>query len=79
VIGNTTAIAGMIITFSEETKQLLIIKGNWLQAVGGIYELEKNNENNERNNYDGQSLDVYGSWIQAVGSVISAIDQTKKG
>ncbi len=49
-----------------------------LQAIGGIYELEKNNENNERNNYDGQSLDVYGSWIQAVGSVISAIDQTQK-
>ena len=114
-IGNTTVIAGMIITFSEETKQLLIIKGNWLQAlgggvaladefehrdtpeqifniignilqvignslqaIGGIYELEKNNGNNDRNHFDGQSLDVYGSWIQAVGSVISAIDQTKK-
>ena len=25
----------MIISFSEETKQLLTIKGNWLQALGG--------------------------------------------
>ncbi len=29
----------MIITFFEETKQLLIIKGNWLQALGGVVAL----------------------------------------
>jgi hypothetical protein len=30
-IGNSSAIAGMMIDFNEETQQKLIITGNWLQ------------------------------------------------
>jgi hypothetical protein len=51
---------------------------NSLQAIGEIYELENNNEKKDRNNKDGQLLEVLGSWIQAIGSVISAISQTKE-
>lgn len=46
--------------------------GNAMQAVGGIRELDKNDDTSFF------SLDVIGSWIQTVGSIISLIGQIKE-
>lgn len=35
-IGNSTVILGLVIDFDEVTKQELIIKGNLIQALGGV-------------------------------------------
>jgi hypothetical protein len=42
-----------------------------MQAIGGIYDLQKGKGT-------GQSITVAGSWIQAVGSVISAQAQIQE-
>ncbi|MCQ6275868.1 hypothetical protein JMM81_12995 [Bacillus sp. V3B] len=54
--------------------------GNSLQAIAGIYELEKSAQNikSPKGQRNSLSLEVNGSWIQAVGSVISLIGQTKE-
>lgn len=46
--------------------------GNSMQALGGVYQLE------DENDVDAQYLGVLGSWIQAVGSVLSLIGQIKE-
>ena len=46
--------------------------GNSLQALGGKYQLE------DENDEDAERIGILGSWIQAVGSVLSLIGQIKE-
>ncbi|WP_110927134.1 DUF6944 family repetitive protein [Bacillus massiliglaciei] len=46
--------------------------GNSMQALGGMYQLE------DEQDADAQFMGVLGSWIQAVGSVLSLIGQIKE-
>lgn len=81
-IGNTTVIAGMVITFKEETKQLLIIKGNWLQAVGGGIalsdELEHRETPEQTFNIIGNLLQVIGNSLQAIGGIYELENNNEK-
>lgn len=69
-IGNSTVITGMLIHFREDTKQLLDIQGNWLQALGGGVSFA---------DAFGQepSLEVlfslYGNLLQTIGNSLQAI------
>jgi hypothetical protein len=78
IMGNFTQAFGGLVAIAEEVEDdsgqnqsLTIIgnalqaAGNSMQAIGGIYDLQKGKGT-------GQSITVAGSWIQAVGSVISA-------
>lgn len=81
-IGNTAVIAGMVITFKEETKQLLIIKGNWLQAVGGGIalsdELEHRATPEQTFNIIGNLLQVIGNSLQAIGGIYELENNDEK-
>lgn len=46
--------------------------GNSLQALGGTYQLQ------DENDEDAELMGIIGSWIQAVGSVLSLIGQIKE-
>jgi hypothetical protein len=83
ITGNLIQALGGLVALADESKDktiagqsyyiignLLQSIGNSLQAIGGVYELEKNN--------NGQSLIFSGSWIQATGSVISLIEQIRE-
>ncbi|WP_243292586.1 hypothetical protein [Bacillus sp. FJAT-47783] len=69
-IGNSTVITGLLINFDEETKQILNIQGNWLQALGGGVSFA---------DAFGQepSIDVlfnlYGNLLQTIGNSLQAI------
>lgn len=75
------SLVGLVDEFEDNTESgraeniignLLQGIGNAMQAVGGIRELDKNDDTSFF------SLDVIGSWIQTVGSIISLIGQIKE-
>lgn len=72
-IGNTTIVAGMLIDFSEETKQVLNIKGNLLQALGGGVALgdglDTGKSPEEVYNIIGNLLQVIGNSMQAMAGI----------
>lgn len=72
-IGNSTIIAEMLIPFSEETKQLLNIKGNWLQAFGGGISLGDDLGHKislpETLSDIGNILQIIGNSLQAIGGI----------
>lgn len=68
--GNTTVIAGMIIDFKDETKQKLIINGNWLQALGGSISLPEELEQEES---AVRTLTIIGNILQVIGNSLQAI------
>lgn len=68
--GNTTVIAGMIIELNEITNQLLIIKGNWLQALGGGIVLADEIESRVTPE---QTLSILGNLLQVIGNSLQAI------
>jgi hypothetical protein len=69
-IGNTTVIAGMVLAFNDETKQKLIINGNWLQALGGGVSLS---EDVEQEPSDVLALNIIGNILQVIGNSLQAI------
>jgi hypothetical protein len=69
-IGNSTVIAGMVIDFKEETKQKVIINGNWLQALGGGIALP---EDLEAEVSTIRTLSISGNVLQIVGNTLQAI------
>ncbi|MGG3574172.1 hypothetical protein ABES25_02130 [Bacillus gobiensis] len=68
-IGNTTVIAGMVIEFDEDTKQVLIIKGNFLQALGGGVSLS--DELDGRKTLD-EVFGIIGNILQIIGNSLQA-------
>lgn len=69
-IGNTTVVSGMLIDFKEETKKILIIDGNWLQAVGGG--MAAADAIDEEASLE-KALNVIGNLLQVIGNSLQAI------
>jgi len=69
-IGNSTVLSGLLIPFSEQTKEQLDIQGNWLQAVGGGVSFVDALGNPPTTD---QLLNVYGNLLQAIGNSLQAI------
>lgn len=72
-VGNTTVVGGMLIDFKEETKQLLIIKGNWLQALGGGMSVS---DAIEEEATPKKSLNIIGNLLQVIGNSLQALGGT---
>ncbi|SEM52315.1 hypothetical protein SAMN05192533_103235 [Mesobacillus persicus] len=72
-IGNSSCVTGIIIDFNEETKQKLIITGNWLQALGGLTVV--GDQLKERSNGN-QTLILIGNLLQAIGNSLQATSVT---
>lgn len=72
-IGNIIVIAAIVIEFNEDTKQVLHIKGNWLQALGGgaalAHELENSKTTNQAFSIIGNGLEIAGNSLQALGKI----------
>lgn len=81
-IGNSTVVAGILLNINDETKQLLIINGNWLQALGGSTALAENLEASvsfERSlSISGNALQVVGNSLQAIGGINELNSYEKK-
>ncbi|WP_102272599.1 DUF6944 family repetitive protein [Cytobacillus massiliigabonensis] len=69
-IGNTTVVGGMLIDFKEETKKILIIDGNWLQAVGGG--MAAADAIDDEASLE-KALNVIGNLLQVIGNSLQAI------
>ena len=71
-IGNSTVIIGLIGDFSEETKQKLVIDGNFIQALGGGVSAADITENSpvEELNIVGNLLQTIGNSLQAIAGII---------
>ena len=71
-IGNSTVITGLIGTFSEETNDLLIINGNFIQALGGGVSAADITENApaEGINIVGNLMQLLGNSLQALSGII---------
>ena len=67
-IGNSTVIVGLVSDFSAETKDLLIINGNFTQALGGGVSAADITENTPE-----QGLNIVGNLLQAVGNSLQAL------
>lgn len=70
-IGNSTVLYGNILFSGEEQEQLLVIKGNLIQALGGGvalgYELDQRKTSGLTYNIVGNYLQVIGNSLQAFG------------
>ena len=64
-IGNVTVIAGLVINFSDVTKQELNIKGNLLQALGGSAAVADSYL--QEHTLD-ELLSIYGNLLQDIGN-----------
>jgi hypothetical protein len=69
-IGNTTVIAGMIMPFEDQTKQILNIKGNLLQAFGAGIELGDELDEEPSSN---QAINIIANLLQAAGNSLQAL------
>ena len=71
-IGNSTVITGLIGTFSENTNDLLIINGNFIQALGGGVSAADITENSpaEGINIVGNLMQLLGNSLQALSGII---------
>jgi hypothetical protein len=78
--GNTTVIAGMLIELNEIKNQLLIIKGNWLQALGGgiADEIESRVTPEQMLGIMGNLLQVFGNSLQAIGGIYELENNNEK-
>jgi hypothetical protein len=70
--GNSTVIAGLILygTFNTETKQRLIITGNWLQALGSFVGLADEFFDSTE---DGRAENIVGNLLQGIGNSLQAV------
>ncbi|MFJ7637390.1 DUF6944 family repetitive protein [Peribacillus sp. NPDC097206] len=71
-IGNSTVITGLIGTFSDDTNDLLIINGNFIQALGGGVSAADITENApaEGINIVGNLMQLLGNSLQALSGII---------
>ncbi|MGE7779499.1 DUF6944 family repetitive protein [Peribacillus sp. NPDC097264] len=67
-IGNSTVITGLIGDFSDETKQILVIDGNFIQALGGGVSAADITENSPA-----EGINIVGNILQAVGNSLQAL------
>lgn len=72
-IGNTTVVGGILLDLKSETKQLLIINGNWLQAIGGALNTA---DAIEQNPSFLNSLVIIANLLQVIGNSLQAIGGT---
>ncbi|MCM2591357.1 hypothetical protein Q0N12_12970 [Rossellomorea marisflavi] len=71
-LGNSTVVAGLIINFDDETKQKLVITGNWFQALGGTAALGPEFSEPDPDLNDG--LSIIGNILQVTGNSLQAIN-----
>lgn len=80
-IGNSTVVAGILLNVEEETKQRLVITGNWLQALGGVTalgdDLQGSSSPGQLYNFNGNLLQSIGNSLQALSGVyeLKKVDQ----
>lgn len=67
-IGNSTVIAGLIGDFSEETKEILVIDGNFIQALGGGVSAADITENSPA-----EGINIVGNLMQTLGNSLQAL------
>ncbi|MGE7601059.1 DUF6944 family repetitive protein [Peribacillus sp. NPDC097675] len=67
-VGNSSVVMGLISDFSQDTKDRLIINGNFIQAVGGGVSAADITEN-----APDQALNIVGNLLQAVGNSLQAL------
>jgi hypothetical protein len=72
-IGNTTVVTGMVIDFSEDTKQALDIKGNLLQALGGGVAFAGDVESRDESEQVFQAFSPIGNLLQVIGNSLQAL------
>lgn len=66
-IGNSTVITGLIGDFPEETKEKLVIDGNFLQALGGGVSAADITENSPA-----EGINIVGNLLQTIGNSLQA-------
>ncbi|MDN4072096.1 DUF6944 family repetitive protein [Fictibacillus terranigra] len=69
-IGNVTVIAGLLMDFEGDIEDILIITGNWTQALGGLVALADEFEDSTT---AGQSENIIGNLLQAIGNSLQAL------
>ncbi len=69
-IGNSTVLAGLVWNIEDDSKEKLIITGNWLQALGGAVAL--GDEFNDPT-AAGQIYNINGNLLQSIGNSLQAI------
>ncbi|MFJ7744207.1 DUF6944 family repetitive protein [Peribacillus sp. NPDC097295] len=67
-VGNSTVITGLIGTFSDDTNDLLIIDGNFIQALGGGVSAADITENSPA-----EGLNIVGNLLQLIGNSLQAL------
>lgn len=66
-IGNSTVITGLIGDFPEETKERLVIDGNFIQALGGGVSAADITENSPA-----EGINIVGNLLQTIGNSLQA-------
>lgn len=68
-IGNTTVVAGMLLNLNSEAKQVLIIDGNWLQALGSGMAITEGGSIEKSLGNISNLLQMIGNSLQAIGGI----------
>lgn len=69
-IGNSTVVSGMVLPVNNITSQELVIKGNWLQALGGFAAIGDGFDQLEQ---PGEAINVISNLLQGIGNSLQAI------
>jgi hypothetical protein len=73
--GNVTVISGLMSHMEEETKQKLVISGNWMQALGALVSLADELEDDTG---AGRAYAIIGNLLQATGNSLQAFAGIKE-
>lgn len=69
-IGNSTVFSGMVLPVHDITSQELVIKGNWLQALGGCSAI---GDGFAQLDEPGEAINVISNLLQGIGNSLQAI------